>query len=141
MALLEKQLVVKKSNIPNAGKGLFTLKFIPKGTKVVEYKGKISSWKEADHQDGLNAYIYFINRNNVIDASKTKNALARYANDARGMGKLAGLKRPKHLLRKRVHKANIRARVGAPSLPYDSLDCLVYSIRRLSAVIYGKLDK
>ena len=91
MALLEKQLVVKKSNIPNAGKGLFTLKFIPKGTKVVEYKGKVSTWKEADHQDGLNAYIYFINRNNVIDASRIKNALARYANDARGMGKVSGL--------------------------------------------------
>jgi len=38
MALLEKQLVVKRSAIPNSGKGLFTKKFIPKGTRIVEYK-------------------------------------------------------------------------------------------------------
>ncbi len=91
MAFLEKHLVVKKSIIPKAGNGLFTKVFIKKGTRIVEYKGKVSSWKEADHEEGLNAYIYFINRNHVINASKYKSALARYANDARGIAKIKGV--------------------------------------------------
>lgn len=92
MALLEKQLIVKPSTIPNAGKGLFTKKFIPKGTRIVEYKGRVSSWKEADHEEGLNAYIYFINRNHVINASNYKSSFARYSNDAKGMAKVKGIK-------------------------------------------------
>jgi SET domain-containing protein len=84
MAFMEKNLLVKKSTIPGAGKGLFTKKFIPKGSRIAEYKGKISTWKDVDHHDGLNAYIYYINRNHVIDSSKHKGNLARYANDAKG---------------------------------------------------------
>ena len=90
MALLEKQLVVKRSTIPNSGKGLFTKKMIPKGTRIVEYKGKVSSWKEADHRNGGNGYIYYVKRYHVIDALPTPKALARYANDARGMSKIKG---------------------------------------------------
>lgn len=90
MALLEKQLYVKKSTIPNAGKGLFTKKFIPKGTKIVEYKGRRSTWNEVKDEDGKNGYIFFINRNNVIDGLPWKSALARYANDARGLVKMKG---------------------------------------------------
>ena len=84
MAFLEKNLLVKKSTIPGAGKGLFTTKSIPKGARIAEYKGKVSTWKDADHSKGLNAYIYYVNRNNVIDASKHKEILARYVNDAKG---------------------------------------------------------
>ena len=84
MAFLERNLQVKKSTIPGAGKGLFTTKFIPKGTRIAEYKGKISTWKDVDHAKGLNAYIYYVNRNHVIDASKHKHILARYVNDAKG---------------------------------------------------------
>lgn len=91
MALLEKQLFVKKSTIPNSGNGLFTKKFIPKGTRIVEYKGKISAWKDVKDEDGKNGYIFYITRNHVIDALKTKNALARYANDARGLSKITGV--------------------------------------------------
>jgi hypothetical protein len=91
MALFEKYLFVKKSTIPNAGKGLFTKKFIPKRTHIVEYKGKISTWKEVKHEDGKNAYIFFVNRNHVINGEKTMKALARYANDARGLVKIKGL--------------------------------------------------
>jgi SET domain-containing protein len=91
MALLEKQLFVKKSTIPNSGKGLFTKKFIPKGTRIVEYKGKVSSWKEVKDEDGKNGYIFYITRNNVIDALKTLSALARYANDAKGLTRVKGL--------------------------------------------------
>ncbi|MEP7256797.1 MAG: SET domain-containing protein-lysine N-methyltransferase [Flavitalea sp.] len=91
MALLEKQLSVKKSTIPDAGKGLFTRKLIPKGSRIVEYKGKISTWKDALHDDGKNGYIYYIKRNHVIDALAYKSYLARYANDARGLKRVKGI--------------------------------------------------
>jgi SET domain-containing protein len=91
MALLEKHLVVKKSGIPNAGKGLFTKVFIPKGTRIVEYKGRVSTWKDVKDEDGRNGYIFFVNRNHVIDALPVKSALARYANDARGLVRVKGL--------------------------------------------------
>src|SRR5579859_5307749 len=63
MPLLEKQLIVKRSTLKGAGKGLFTTKDIPKGKKIVEYKGRIVKWKEVDSRDGLNGYIYYVNRN------------------------------------------------------------------------------
>jgi len=91
MVLLEDQLVVKKSKLPGAGKGLFTKKFIPKGTKIVEYKGRISTWKEVDHQKGENGYIFYVKRDHVIDAGPYKKALARFANDARGINKVKGI--------------------------------------------------
>jgi SET domain-containing protein len=91
MALLEKHLYVKKSNLPNAGKGLFTKKFIPKGTRIVEYKGKVSTWKDVKDEDGKNGYIFFVTRNHVINALPRKTALARYANDARGLTRIKGV--------------------------------------------------
>lgn len=91
MALLEEHLVVKKSNIPGAGKGLFTKKAIAKGERIVEYKGKTSTWKEVDHRDGSNVYIYYVNRNFVIDARTYPKSLGRYVNDARGLTIIKGL--------------------------------------------------
>jgi hypothetical protein len=89
MALLEKQLRVRKSQLPGAGKGLFTTQAIEKGTRIVEYKGKISTWKEVDHED--NGNIYYVNRNHVIDARPYTKAMARYANDAKGLIRVEGL--------------------------------------------------
>ncbi len=91
MALLEKEVIVKASVLPGAGKGLFSKAFIPKGTRIVEYKGKITTWKEVDHNDGDNGYIYYVKRNYVIDASRCASALARYANDARGLQRVKGI--------------------------------------------------
>lgn len=91
MALLEKKLMVKKSGLFNAGKGLFARAFIPKDTLIVEYKGKVTSWKEVDDNDGNNGYIYYVKRNHVIDASNHQKALARYANDAAGLQRTKGL--------------------------------------------------
>lgn len=91
MALLTKHLFIEASSIPGAGQGLFTNVFIPKGTRIIEYTGKVTNWENADHQDGLNAYIYFVNDDHVIDAAKRKKSLARYANDARGMKKIKGI--------------------------------------------------
>ena len=92
MALLEKQLVVKRSTIPRAGKGLFTKKIIAKGTVIVEYKGKISNWKDADHDDGRNAYIYYVSRHHVIDAKDHPKAIGRFANDSKGPYGMEGIK-------------------------------------------------
>lgn len=91
MPFLEKQLFIKESTIPGAGSGLFTKEPISKGTRIIEYKGKVTNWEEANHQDGLNPYIYFVSKEHVIDSLRHKKALARYANDARGMKKIKGL--------------------------------------------------
>ena len=92
MALLEKYLIVKRSTLPAAGKGLFAKTFIPKGTRIVEYKGKISTWKDVEHDDGKNPYIFYVKRDHVIDARSYKKALARYANDARGLTRVKGVR-------------------------------------------------
>ena len=91
MVTTSKTLTVKRSTLPGAGKGLFTKTFIQKGDKIIEYKGKITNWKDADHMDGKNLYIFYVNRNHVIDAGNNKDILARYANDARGLGKVKGI--------------------------------------------------
>jgi hypothetical protein len=91
MALLEKQLIVKRSTLRGAGKGLFTTRDIPRGTKIVEYKGKVTRWKEVDSLEGTNGYIYYVNRNHVIDAWPAREAIARYANDAKGLVRTDGV--------------------------------------------------
>ena len=92
MALLEKKIEIKLSQLPNAGNGLFATEFIPKNTRIVEYKGKITTWKEVDDNDGNNGYIYYVKRHHVIDASGHPSALARYANDAKGLQRVKGIK-------------------------------------------------
>jgi hypothetical protein len=91
MAFLSKHLYIGKSLIPSGGSGLFTRKMIRKGTRIIEYKGKISTWKEVNHRKGTNGYIYFINYKHVLDAYTYRKALGRYANDARGIGRKKGL--------------------------------------------------
>jgi uncharacterized protein len=92
MALLEKHLVIKRSGIPGAGKGLYTKVSIPKGTLITEYKGKNTTWKDVVHDEGRNGYIYYVKRSHVIDASGNKKMLARYANDAQGLVKKKGIR-------------------------------------------------
>jgi hypothetical protein len=91
MALLERQLIVKRSTLKGAGKGLFTTRDIPRGTKIVEYKGKVTDWKKVDSKEGLNGYIYYVNRHHVIDAQPATEAVARYANDAKGLVRTEGV--------------------------------------------------
>ncbi len=92
MALLEKYLFIKKSKLPNAGKGLFTKKEIVKGIRIAEYKGKLRQWKDVKHLDGHNVYLMYITRHAVIDAQDATRTLARYANDAKGLMRVEGLK-------------------------------------------------
>lgn len=87
-------LTVKKSKLPNAGKGLFTDKPIKKGTKIIEYKGEIIDWKEYEKRVLLNkdGYLFFINKKRCIDAWSTPQHKARYANDAAGLSRIKGIK-------------------------------------------------
>ncbi|MCX8080045.1 MAG: SET domain-containing protein [Bacteroidia bacterium] len=87
-------LIVKKSQLPGVGKGLYTDKFIPKGTKIIEYRGEIIHWKEykkrvEEEKDG---YLFYIRRDKCIDAYNTPQYKARYANDANGLVRVKGLK-------------------------------------------------
>lgn len=87
-------LTVKQSQLPNSGKGLFTTTAIKKGTRIVEYLGEIIDWKEYEKrverdEDG---YLFFVNKKHCIDAWNTPEHLARYANDAAGLGRVKGLK-------------------------------------------------
>jgi SET domain-containing protein len=86
-------LFLKKSNIPLAGRGLFTKKDIKKGEDVCEYKGEIVTWAEClkRNEKGHGGYVFFINKNYCIDAYYTPEALGRYANDAKGHIRVAGI--------------------------------------------------
>ncbi|MCW3119647.1 MAG: hypothetical protein JWM28_3729 [Chitinophagaceae bacterium] len=92
MRIRKSQLEVKRSRIPGAGEGLFTKVFIPRGTRICEYKGTVTNWKDISHENGKNRYILYVNRNHVIDAEPHPESVARYANDARGKVKIKGLK-------------------------------------------------
>jgi len=91
MIVTDRNLIIKKSTIPGAGKGLFTKISIAKGTHIIEYKGKISTWKDVDHQEGSNSYIYYVSKNYVIDGQPFIKEKARYANDARGLTRIKGI--------------------------------------------------
>ena len=91
MALLEKHLYIKKSVLPGAGKGLFTKVFIPKGTRIVEYKGEVLTWKEVEKlPDDRNGYVFYFTGKHVIDAWRHK-GFAHLANDARGIVRVDGV--------------------------------------------------
>jgi len=87
-------LLVKKSTLPGAGKGLFTSKRILKDEKIVEYKGEIIDWKEYEKRvkEDKDGYLFYINKKRCIDAYNTPQYKARYANDAAGLSRVKGLK-------------------------------------------------
>lgn len=87
-------LIVKKSQLPNSGKGLYTTKPIKKGEHVLEYLGEIINWKEYEKRvkENKDGYLFFINNKRCIDAYPTPQHKARYANDAAGLGRVKGLK-------------------------------------------------
>ncbi|MGQ0828289.1 MAG: SET domain-containing protein [Bacteroidota bacterium] len=86
-------LEVKPSRIPKAGKGLFTKRDIKKGERVVEYLGEIITDKECEKRAEKDqfGYVFYINKKKCIDAQHVPEALARYANDARGLVKIKGV--------------------------------------------------
>ncbi|MGZ4118223.1 MAG: SET domain-containing protein, partial [Bacteroidia bacterium] len=91
---MQNDLIVKKSTLPNAGKGLFTARDIKKGERFVEYLGEVITEAELDlrAEKDIYGYAFYISKNKCIDAFYTPNELARYANDAKGLTKIKGLK-------------------------------------------------
>jgi SET domain-containing protein len=93
MALLDKHLYIKRSSIPGAGKGLFTKRLIQKGMRITEYKGKMVTLKEVEQMtDDRDGYVFHFNNKYCIDAWKTKNSVAHFANDANGIVRVEGVK-------------------------------------------------
>jgi SET domain-containing protein len=87
-------LIIKKSKLPGAGKGLFTTKAIRKEGKIIEYRGEIIGYneyrrrarKEQDH------YLFYLRKELCIDSLNTPQYKARYANDAAGITRVKGLR-------------------------------------------------
>jgi hypothetical protein len=66
---------------------------IPKGTRIIEYKGDVVTWKEVEKMaDDRNGYVFYFNSRYCIDAWKTTKGIAHYANDALGITRVEGLK-------------------------------------------------
>lgn len=88
-------LVIRKSIIPGAGKGLRTTSPIRKGDLIVEYKGENMTWEQClrRYRKNINhaAYLFFVSSKNCVDAQNTLDELARYANDANGFVKVKGI--------------------------------------------------
>lgn len=91
---MNEDFVVKKSQLPGAGKGLFTKKEIKKGERFIEYLGEIITEKELEKRAEQDKYGYgfYINKKKCIDAYNTPEAIARYANDAKGFSRIKGLR-------------------------------------------------
>ncbi len=87
-------LIVKKSQLPNAGKGLYSKTDISKGAEIIEYLGEIIDWKEYERrvEKDEDGYLFYINKSICIDAWNTPQHLARFANDAAGLTRIKGLK-------------------------------------------------
>jgi SET domain-containing protein len=85
-------LVIKPSQLPGAGMGLFTKTDIPKGGRIVEYAGRRKKWKDVKHLDGHNGYLLRLSRTTAIDAKPKRSGMGRYANDAMGISRVAGLR-------------------------------------------------
>lgn len=85
---------LKKSKIPKAGKGLFTDQTFKRGDIVIEYEGEIITWAECERRaaKGFEGYAFYITKTRCIDAYFTPEALGRYANDAKGITRVEGLR-------------------------------------------------
>lgn len=103
MALEEKNLYIKRSTLPGAGKGLFTKTPITKGTRIVEYKGKVLTWREVQKMpDYRNGYVFYFSSKYVLDAWKHK-GFAHFANDAKGINRIEGIRNNAEYITEKRH--------------------------------------
>ena len=78
-----RRIQVRRSGVH--GKGVYALKTIPKGETIIEYTGKIISWKQAQRLHPHNpaepnhTFFFQIDDDHVIDANQGGNA-ARWIN-------------------------------------------------------------
>jgi hypothetical protein len=76
-------LAVKKSDIPNAGQGLFAAKDFETEQRVTEYKGERLSQHQLDVRypgNTIARYTIKTGNGNYIDARSTQSGVARYVN-------------------------------------------------------------
>jgi len=72
-------------NSPIHGRGVFALRRIPKGTRIIEYKGNLITEKEADrrysriHENSPHTMLFSLDGGLVIDATRRGNS-ARWIN-------------------------------------------------------------
>lgn len=87
-------LLIKKSRLPGAGKGLFTTKAIRKDSKIIEYRGEIIGYNEYRRRERREEdhYLFYLRKDLSIDALHTPQYKARYANDAAGITRVKGIK-------------------------------------------------
>lgn len=87
-------LIIKKSRLPGAGKGLFTTKSISKDSKIIEYRGEIIGYNEYRRRarNEEDQYLFYLRRDLCIDAKYTPQYKARYANDAAGITRVKGIR-------------------------------------------------
>lgn len=80
-----RRIQVRKSGVH--GKGVFALRPIPAGERIIEYKGELITWREAlrrhphDPADPNHTFYFHIDDKHVIDAKVGGNA-ARWINHA-----------------------------------------------------------
>lgn len=86
MKTLDSHLQIRKSNILNAGDGVFTTIDIKKGQVITELKGSWMTYQQFKNIDEVKMlYCYYINRNNILDCqNKRKGNFGRFINDANG---------------------------------------------------------
>ncbi|HJS01300.1 MAG TPA: SET domain-containing protein-lysine N-methyltransferase [Flavobacterium sp.] len=79
-------LYIQTSQLPNAGKGLFTAITIYKEEIISYFEGEILSPSEVEKRKAANQDHYFINRieGGILDSMHTE-CFAKYANDAKGI--------------------------------------------------------
>lgn len=87
-------LFIKQSQLPGAGKGLYTSKAISKDSKIIEYRGEIIDYREYRRRarKEQDQYLFYLHRDLCIDALHTPQYKARYANDAAGITRVKGLR-------------------------------------------------
>jgi uncharacterized protein len=79
----KKRYAVRKSGIH--GRGVFALTTLPKGARIIEYRGRRTSWDEAmargdsDPNDPAHTFLFGLDDGRVIDARLGGNA-ARWIN-------------------------------------------------------------
>ena len=82
-------LLLKKSQIPSSGKGLYTSRAIPANTDITEYTGAFVPLDVyARTNSGYGVAVK--DGTMVIDANSTQHGIARYANDCRPEDVVAG---------------------------------------------------
>lgn len=116
MNFMEDDLVIKKSLIPGAGKGVFTKASIEKESIIAEFTGE-----KISHTIGIARFILkqshsilYLNKTYSLDSLKDKNCIATYINDAKGLTKIPYLRNNADMVITRgrifvIAKRNIKA--------------------------------